>query len=219
MVRRKLNRWSLGCRHGSPSPSRRGGLSHNESTPDSPATAEGEPISAACCICNSPSGEPSRHFRRDVTRHAMSAFRRRTATQITNSGATSPSARVAGKGRNSPVPAALGAEGNGGFRGDSADLRSSRGKRSATAKWDRQGDKDGDRGRENSAVGQARPFSHRGGWPSQGRDLTVGAGILSIITLMQAGLPLASDRSIAPANSSGPCTSSPCPPSAATTRS
>src|ERR1700693_875931 len=116
-----------------------------------------------------------------------------------------------------PVPAALGAERNGCFRGDTDDLNSRMEKRSATAKRDRQGDKDGDRGRENTALGRARPFSHRGGWPSHGRALTVGAGILSIITLMQAGLPLASDRSIAPANSSGPCTSSPCPPSAANT--
>jgi hypothetical protein len=69
MVRRKFNRWSLGCRHGSPSPSRRGGDSHSESTADSPATAGGEPISAVCCIFDSPSGEPSRHFRRDVLVH------------------------------------------------------------------------------------------------------------------------------------------------------
>ena len=48
---------------------------------------------------------------------------------------------------------------------------------------------------------------------------TVGAGMLSIITLMHAGLPLASERSIAPGISSALCTSSPCPPSAATTRS
>src|SRR5271166_1793612 len=46
MVRRKLNRWGLRCRHGSPSLSRQGGDSHSESTPDSPATAGGEPISA-----------------------------------------------------------------------------------------------------------------------------------------------------------------------------
>src|SRR5208282_142106 len=54
MVRRKLNRWGLGCRHGSPSLSRQGGDSHSESTPDSPATAGGEPISAVCCTFDSP---------------------------------------------------------------------------------------------------------------------------------------------------------------------
>ena len=54
MVRRKLNRWGLGCQHGSPSLSRQGGDSHSESTPDSPATAGGEPISAVCCIFDSP---------------------------------------------------------------------------------------------------------------------------------------------------------------------
>src|SRR5271165_3866882 len=54
MVRRKLNRWGLGCRHGSPSLSRHGGGSHSESTPDSPATAGGEPISAVCCVFDSP---------------------------------------------------------------------------------------------------------------------------------------------------------------------
>ena len=48
---------------------------------------------------------------------------------------------------------------------------------------------------------------------------TSGAGIASIITLMQAGLPLAIDRSIAPGRSAALSTNSPCPPRAATTRS
>ena len=48
---------------------------------------------------------------------------------------------------------------------------------------------------------------------------TSGAGMLSIITLMQAGFPEASERSIAPGSSLALCTSSPCPPSAAATRS
>ena len=46
-----------------------------------------------------------------------------------------------------------------------------------------------------------------------------GAAMLSIITLMQAGLPLASARSIAPGRSAALSTYSPWPPSAATTRS
>ena len=44
-----------------------------------------------------------------------------------------------------------------------------------------------------------------------------GAAMLSIITLTQAGLPLASARSIAPGRSAARSTSSPWPPSAATT--
>ncbi len=44
-----------------------------------------------------------------------------------------------------------------------------------------------------------------------------GAAMLSIITLMQAGLPLASARSIAPGRSAARSTCSPWPPSAATT--
>ena len=38
--------------------------------------------------------------------------------------------------------------------------------------------------------------------PPQGRTLISGAGTLSIMTLIQAGLPLASERSIAPGSSS-----------------
>ena len=37
---------------------------------------------------------------------------------------------------------------------------------------------------------------------AKGRFLTTGAGMLSIMTLMHAGLPLASERSIAPGISS-----------------
>ena len=48
---------------------------------------------------------------------------------------------------------------------------------------------------------------------------TTGDGILSIITFTTAGLPLASDRSIAPDSSSAAVTSSPWPPSAVATRS
>src|ERR1051326_3025793 len=46
-----------------------------------------------------------------------------------------------------------------------------------------------------------------------------GAAMLSIITLMQAGLPQLSARSMAPGRSAARSTSSPCPPSAAATRS
>ena len=52
-----------------------------------------------------------------------------------------------------------------------------------------------------------------------GLSRIAGAAMLSIITLMQAGLPLASARSIAPGRSAARSTCSPWPPSAATTRS
>ncbi len=48
---------------------------------------------------------------------------------------------------------------------------------------------------------------------------TTGEGMLSIITLMQAGLPLANARSTAPGKSPMLVTNSPWPPTAATTRS
>ena len=59
---------------------------------------------------------------------------------------------------------------------------------------------------------------------SRGADVNslhriTGAAMLSIITLMQAGLPLASARSIAPGRSAARSTYSPWPPSAATARS